>query len=289
MMNTKKSLSRRFGLAGLAVWVLVSCSSIPAVPSGTVPDPQGQLTVALQTDTQGKTRFQLTGPPLEGATLTGPAARTDTGWTLTATGLDWFNNWTDGWTRARFTLDGELELTPGPGSPAVPRTWRLTVRRPPVIDVPDQAKVRFYDQYFWGDRALTLFTDRWNRIEAAAAELNKHFGALWFARTLPTFSWGPKPPNFQETVGPWLFPEVYGYPTPPVPGHAVHWAGDIPWDTGYSAAVFPETLRPVRDSGTLFQDFEETPGLWRLAYVWNGFWAIQAPAAHLTVKGIPHE
>ena len=36
---------------------------------------------------------------------------------------------------------------------------------------------------------------------------------------------------------------------------------DLIWRTDYTEAVFPESLRSLRDSGTLFRDWEESPDL----------------------------
>jgi hypothetical protein len=247
-------------------------------------DKDGELSIKLQTDTKGKTQFQLSGNILDGATLTGPATGADTGWTLTTTGLDWFNNWTNGWTRAHFVMDGELELQRNADATVKNPSWHLVVHRTPTIDVPDRAKIRYYDQYLTGDTALTRFGNRWDRIQAATTAITQHFGQLWFAYTVPSRKlWGSRPATFQESVRCWLFPEVYGYAAPPSK-HPVHWGEDVPWNTDYSAATFAENLRPVRDSGTLLRDFEESPELWRLCYVWPSLWATQAPAAALTVK-----
>jgi hypothetical protein len=182
------------------MWLLslTACASVPAIaPPGTEVDGNSKLLIRLQTDTKGQTNFRLSEDILDGATLTGPAVSTSTGWALTTTGLDWF--------------------------------------------------------------AYTLPSHKW---------------------------WGTKPPNYKESIGPWLFPEVYGYSTPPPAKHSVQWGEDIPWNTDYSAASFAENLRPVRDSGTLLRDFEESPELWRLCYVWPSLWATQAPAAALTVKSV---
>jgi hypothetical protein len=275
---------------GIAMWALslTACATVPAIaPPGTEADKSGELLVKLQTDTKGQTNFRLSGDILDGATLTGPAVSTDTGWTLTTTGLDWFNNWINGWTDAHFVMDGELELKRNADTTGKKPSWHLLVHRTPTIDVPDRAKIRYYDQYLTGDSALTRFGNRWDRIQAATTAVTQHFGQLWFSYTLPSHKlWGTKPPSFKDSIGPWLFPEVYGYSTPPPAKHSVQWGEDIPWNTDYSAAAFAGNLRPVRDSGTLLRDFEESPEVWRLCYVWPSLWATQAPAAALIVKSV---
>jgi hypothetical protein len=112
-----------------------------------------------------------------------------------------------------------------------------------------------------GDEALTALRNRGERIEALV---------LWMASRLEGEDPFPDFPNqgaFEEFWTPILFPE-----TVPAKKRPPEWTGDwrggrrqrgedISWSVDYTEALFPpgtaESLRPVRNSGTLLRDWEE--------------------------------
>ena len=134
----------------------------------------------------------------------------------------------------------------------------------PVVEAIQEATLRYFDTYLRGSQGLAEVSHRWDRIQAVAAELSLH------PERVP---W--------EKLDAYLFPEVYGYITPPAGHHARVTVYGMDWDTDYTKELLPESLRPLRDSGTLYRDFEEAPGLWGLALQWKEWW--QQPAS-ITVK-----
>ncbi len=69
--------------------------------------------------------------------------------------------------------------------------------------------------------------------------------------------------SFHEAVLPVLFPEVAG---DPIPGGATEVGSDILWSIGYTETHFPERFRRLRNSGTLYRDYEEAFGLFYSFY-----------------------
>ncbi|MDR2194539.1 MAG: hypothetical protein LBP19_08775 [Treponema sp.] len=49
---------------------------------------------------------------------------------------------------------------------------------------------------------------------------------------------------------------------------------DIKWNTAYTREIFPEELRPVRDSGALLRDFEEASAWLYCVYEWQNIKAV---------------
>ncbi len=198
-----------------------------------------------------KGHFTLNGGKLSGATLRGMAEPLKTtqpskpGWRLEVTNLDWFNNWPNGWTQATFDAGGTFELQSG----------KLTVKDPLILGDVRQATIRYFDTTLTGEEAQQALQHRWERIQAVAEFLH--------TQKLPPFS---QVQDFCNTLRPLLFPELYGY----LPGHqrGQHFVEGygVFWDTDYTKAVFPPSLAEVRDSGTLWQDFRESPELWFFAY-----------------------
>jgi hypothetical protein len=103
-----------------------------------------------------------------------------------------------------------------------------------------------------GDQGVTEFSRRWARIQAVCDDL--HTRLVW-----------------PDQLGAYLFPEVYGYSSP-VDGKTTIPALGIDWNTAYTKAKLPEALWPLRDSGTLYRDYQESPTLWTLAWNWKSLW-----------------
>ena len=129
-------------------------------------------------------------------------------------------------------------------------------------------KIRLYDSTISGSSALENLRNREERIEALIewmknlenAPLNldrKAFMEYWKPILLPeTCAKSKRPSN-------WL-----------LEGDKFNKAEDINWNTGYSERVFPEELRPVRNTGTLLRDWEEAFEWIYFQYEWEAFIAM---------------
>jgi hypothetical protein len=136
--------------------------------------------------------------------------------------------------------------------------------------------MRLRGDYFTGEKALALFTHRWDRIQATIPVIASAYPGSWYDYSTPKFRWRSLrwEKDFQGTVRGFLFPEIYrpSGGKAPVLGPERARAESVSWDRAYTRARFPETLCEIRDSGTMLRDFEECPGLWRLAAVWDELW-----------------
>jgi len=283
MVKRQSNGFTRAAIAAFVALALASCASSPARASWKTKSsvlPRGVL-VELGPERDGVSAFRIRGDELEGATLKGEAKPEGRGWTLDVEKMDWFENWAEGWTEASFVVEGRLELRPD-GS-----AWALAVAAPPKIENPTSASIRLYGDYFEGDKALALLAHRWDRIQAADELLRQEFPEAWYDYSEPhpiRFPWdllARRVASFQTGVRAFLFPEIYGYPKgrqPADKGARVR-AESIYWDTSYTNEQFPENLRPIRDSGTMYRDFEESSGLWRLDFCWDALWESKIGAA----------
>lgn len=202
---------------------------------------------------------RMSGGPLLGAVIHGIAQReVRGGWKISLISLHWFNNWHNGWTEATFVVDGRFDLERRGAA------YRILVESAPEIDGPSAATIRYFDQYLGGKAALEQFTDRWDRIEAYANFLRSRYGDAW--------------PRSERSLERLLFPEIYGYRTPPAARHASVEGDGVRWNSDYTRAVFPKELQPIRDSGTMLRDWEESPGLFQLAFRWKSLWATDIQA-----------
>ena len=215
----------------------------------------------------------------EGISISGEAFLQETGsWIFHMDYLEWFSNWSDGWTDARFSVVGSLELNPrGEG-------WDMTVRETPEIQSVLAAEIRYKETRFYGDRSRDMISRRWTRIQALSPFLQESLMVknYDFAHKRKGFY----SREFLEDTASLLFPEQFGY----LEEFAERTTGEgeryvrsegILWDRYYSQAYLPEELIPVRDSGTLFRDFEEGRDLITLSFTWNTLWETLIPGSEI--------
>ncbi len=212
-----------------------------------------ELAIEIDPPMDGVSKIRLSCAEIPGAVFGGGAITDGEGWRIDMDTLDWFNNWPNGWTHASFRLDGKAALQ------RTAAGWTLAIIKAPELDIVESASIRYFDTYVRGEAALREFSHRWDRIQAAANDIS-------------TSVTDAPPSRDPDSLRKYLFPEVYGYEARPDPAHAKVAAEGIVWNTDYTKAHFTETLRMLRDSGTLLRDYKESPGLWLLALEWNSFW-----------------
>ena len=239
----------------LGLLLLAACSTAPRPVAvfRSRADPYGSRLVAeVGQAKDGTSEIRLSGGPFQSGIVSGQAETEGEGWRIRLVKLDWFNNWPNGWTQAAFRLDGVASLQPSPSG------WRLTTERAPQLDIVESASIRYFDSYLRGDRGVTEFSRRWDRIQAVAKDLSTR---------LPLSTLGD-PRKLRRQ----LFPELYGYDSAPDPKHGKIVAQGYEWNLDYSKENFSEPVRILRDSGTLLRDYKESPGLLFLDMRWKDVW-----------------
>lgn len=197
------------------------------------------------------------------------------------TELRYFGNWHRGWTEAEFQASGILSLSYEGDH------WVGRIVETPEIGMVKRAKLRYMDSFLRDDQAAEAVQNRMERIGAAIDVWREDCGS-WFER--PVKQGGlfnrEKRKSFSGTVGPVFFPEVYGYsPGSWREGPMVHGDGRS-WDTAYTKSRFPEQLWNVRDTGTLYRDWEEGLPLWYLTAQWRTFWTCKFPVGNISILNI---
>jgi len=176
--------------------------------------------------------------------------------TLVIESFHWFNNWNDGWTEAVFSATGDIKLSRKTG------TWQITIGTMPVLEYPERATIRYRDTIIEGDSGLKQFKNRWDRITATS-----EFLATGLKDEIKNW------PDFSVKGGKFLFPEVYGYGIGYKESSAVkenrNLAEGTSWDLRYTEEILPEEFREVRNSGTLFRDWQESSELFYISFNWK--------------------
>jgi hypothetical protein len=171
----------------------------------------------------------------------------------------------NGWNEFTLELSGGGSFVEAV-SPGGDGTAVLQLRAPlETLDI-SEGKLRRGSARLSGDQALTALRNRRERIAALTGWMKEQSG-------LPAFTGLA---DFEAYWKPLLFPELSKPKDRPAA-----WAGaqgdagdrvlgeDIRWSAAYTRALFPEELRPARNSGTLLRDWEEAAPWIYLAFEWD--------------------
>jgi hypothetical protein len=126
-------------------------------------------------------------------------------------------------------------------------------------------RIQRYDTRITGAQALTSLRNRNERITAAT---------VWMAAfDAPEKQTIKDIDDFENFWKPILFPELVSKKIRPdgwlMEGDLFVKNEDILWNTGYTERIFLEDLHPVRNSGTMLRDWEETLSWLYLSYEWE--------------------
>jgi hypothetical protein len=241
---------------GLGLLLLAACASgarPAAVFKSRAEGREPRLVVEIGPARDGVSQLRMSGGALQSAVISGEARSEGELWRIDLMKLDWFDNWPNGWAQASFLLDGSASLQPSTSG------WILKTDKAPQLDMVESASIRYFNTYVRENKGKIEFSHRWDRIQVVAKEILTRFSGSDLV----------KDPRILRRF---LFPEIYGYDSPPVPDHAKVKAQGVAWNSDYTKELFPESLRTLRDSGTLLRDYKESPGLWLLDLAWKDFW-----------------
>ncbi|MDR0386527.1 MAG: hypothetical protein LBH57_00685 [Treponema sp.] len=168
-----------------------------------------------------------------------------------------------GWNEFSGELSGSgvFRVTPAAiGETAVLRLNRETE----LLDI-IAGRIRRHSSRITGDQAASALRNRQERIRVLVEWMK--------ARPDQEDREYASQGEFEKRWKPVLFPElVKANARPPewTKEGAVWVRGeDVRWNAAYTGAIFPEELRPVRDSGTMLRDWEEAAAWVYLLYEWD--------------------
>jgi len=253
-------------LSLIGVFQAAGCKSAPRAPQGS------NFTADFSPGENGNTECTLRDRLLPGSLILGTAAQDTSGkWIMSVERVKWFNNWSDGWSEAMIVASGTLSLElAAPEKPA--RGWTVTVIEGLKLEYASTAMIRYRDKILYGDQAVEMLNRRIERVKTAGAFLGTSLSGKSF-QTLKAERKNRRADSFEHCAGSILFPELYGYPegtaeSPKLKENRARGEG-LTWDTGYSEEHLDPALKDVRNSGTLYRDWEESAELFYfLAVPW---------------------
>jgi hypothetical protein len=181
------------------------------------------------------------------------------------TSLDFLSPNVTGWNEFSMELSGNGNFADR--SAAQPGAV-LRLKNPvETLDI-NRGKIRRGNSRITGSQAVTALHNRRERITVIAQWMKEQPG-------LPDFT---DQDEFESYWKPILFPEIVKSKLRP-PGWTTTYSGmergswisgeDVKWNSVYTEAVFPEELRPVRNSGTLLRDWEEAAAWIYFEFEWE--------------------
>jgi hypothetical protein len=124
-------------------------------------------------------------------------------------------------------------------------------------------RIHRYDTRITGSEALANLRNRRERIDAIVEWMNTGEG----------YTKGQSINDFNDYWKPILLPEMVPGKKRPTGwqknGDVFQKAEDIRWNTSYTERIFPDTIWPVRNSGTLLRDWEEAISWIYIEYEWE--------------------
>jgi hypothetical protein len=202
------------------------------------------LTVRQMSGRDGEDSLVITVGGFPAITIRGGAPGENGEFTIIA--LDYLGSSRHGWNEYRLDLAGTGSFTPG-------ETATLSIVDEIETVGISAGRIRRYDTRLTGAEALTGLRNRRERLLALAEWMNSP------ENPAAAVCAGQK--EFERHWKPVLFPEMTATRKRPAlwQQEGDRWvkAEDIRWNAGYTERVFPEALRPIRDSGTMLRDWEE--------------------------------
>ncbi|MBN1648548.1 MAG: hypothetical protein JW874_11005 [Spirochaetales bacterium] len=230
-----------------------------------------KYTAELNMYTSGNGRAEMVSPFLPGMKISGEIKQNESGFSFYITGARFFSNWPNGWTDAEYQASGKLDFSENDG------IWDCIVADRFELWNITCGQIRYHDDYYRDDDGLIRVKNRIDRIRETV-RIVKAIGARRFYG-----SYNKKTDNqqsFRTDMARVLFPEKEGFEKLEkrnlLPSLFYENKGKFPvkrvlgtdyfWRNDYTLAVFPENIQKLRDSGTLWKDFDEAPQIFFSLY-----------------------
>lgn len=181
---------------------------------------------------------------------------------FTIESIDFFSDWSNGWTEGRIEAFGKIFFQREGAS------YKVNVVEPISLWEIKKGAIRYYNDYYIDIDGLTKVDNRVKRIMEVTPIIKDKLSQDYFIG-LDYKRKGSE--SFRYSIRTLLFPETLfladneefkrtargGVKTP---------AFGYFWNHDYTKFIFPDELEGLRNSGTIWRDFEEAPGLFLFFY-----------------------
>jgi hypothetical protein len=229
----------------------------------------------LRETREGEIRGEIESPYIPAAVVSGDVEETGEGLMFYITQVELFTAWDNGWTEGILEGSGSFLLTPEEGG------WTITMQDSLSLWDVVSGGIRYFDTYYRGEDGLRKVKNRVDRMREVNWYLRDEQDFLpFYGDFIETSSYGA---GFAADLVPFLFPEAEkrirrrdrkrmfteANEVFIASRESETLGAGIYWRTGYSEAILPEHLIPLRNSGTLWRDWEEAGQLFYSLYNMN--------------------
>ena len=246
---------KRFFLIFITAATLSSCVTTTGIyESKQKIGKKAMAKVTFKTDKKGD-YFELRGGMLGSTVYRGSYSKHDNTTDLNIEKVYYFANWSNGWTEAEYEASGTLLFIEKENG------GRLkTIETPEKWDI-IFAKIKYRGGYFVGEEGKGKVKNRSDRMAALCDFLKENGFKDHYEK------------GFKEVVIPFLFPEMYYQGFDKAVNFVVKKSSNLEvghgilWDKNYTSSLeLPANMAALRNSGTMWRDFEEAFALFYAIY-----------------------
>jgi hypothetical protein len=257
----------------LVIILVISCTTILVryESESRLAQKKNIAALTLKQAGDGEETAALTSPLFPAVTIYGDIEKQGQGFIYYITNARLFARWPNGWTEGNYEASGKLIFTGVDG--------RITCHVEDPFELWDiiSGELRYYDVYYREEDALWKVKNRVDRLCEISRFLKerklspvyghikrKTFYGPGFTKQMKSFLF-PERVNFSKLEKKGQLPDEFYRKKGEFPEQTL-WGADLWWRADYTKAVFPEYLWQLRNSGTLWRDFEEAPLLFFSLY-----------------------
>jgi len=181
--------------------------------------------------------------------------------------LYFFTNWSNGWTESELEASGQLIFKKNEND----KYKCIVIEEIELLDV-KTASIKFFDDYYFGDKAKRNVKNKLDRINSINNFLKEKENIPYF-KSLKTRDKNQK--SYISSTYELFFPELT-LNSPYINKNSEYKIKSLKedtvleetilWNKRYTRDIFPENLQPIRDSGSLLRDYEESVELFFMDY-----------------------
>lgn len=249
-------------LIPIILFLVINCSTVVKTYKNDSSDKNYSVKIEIRKDKNGKEITVLSSKVIEPIFFSGNLKTDSSGdMEFDISSINFFTNWEGGWTEGEGSVNAKLIFYKENDR------YRCKVLENYEFFEITKGSLRFQDQYYYDEKGLNSVKHKFDRIVAVNDFLKTREDAPDFFRNSTFLNDGANSHKLKtkEILFPEFFPNSIIYKSkeyePKDPSSDLSIAETIVWNKIYTKKIMPENLRPIRDSGSMYRDFEETANL----------------------------
>ena len=183
--------------------------------------------------------------------------------------LYFFTNWSNGWTECELEAFGQLLFKKDENN----KFKCVVIEEIELLDI-KTGSIKFFDDYYFEDKAKRNIRNKLDRINSINNFLKEKENIPYFKSLKKGDKSDKNEKSYISLTYSLFFPELtLNSPYSKNSEYRVRSIEEdttleetILWNKLYTKAIFPENLQPIRDSGSLLRDYEESVELFFMDY-----------------------